>query len=67
MWKFPGQGSNPCHRFGNTRFLTCCVTRELPKLVIYKYAYVKVSRQKIMCKGIMKFNSDPLLQDCQDT
>ena len=34
MWKFPGQGSNPCHRSNpshcsdNTGSLTCCTTRE---------------------------------------
>ena len=35
MWKFPGQGLNPCcsshmsHSSDNTRFLTCCTTGEL--------------------------------------
>ena len=36
MWKFPGQGSNPCHSSTisccsyHTRSLTCCATWELP-------------------------------------
>ena len=36
MWKFPGQGSNPCHSrnlchsCGNARYLTGCTTGELP-------------------------------------
>ena len=35
MWKFPGQGSNPCHSSNLSRFsdnagsLTCCATKEL--------------------------------------
>uniref|UniRef100_A0A4X1VAI2 Uncharacterized protein n=1 Tax=Sus scrofa TaxID=9823 RepID=A0A4X1VAI2_PIG len=35
MWKFPGQGWNPCHSSvpgrcsDNTRSLTCYITREL--------------------------------------
>ena len=40
MQKFLGQGSNPCHTSDpdccndNTRFLTCCITRELHRLSI---------------------------------
>ena len=29
MWKFPGQGSNPCHNSANGGSLTHCATREL--------------------------------------
>ena len=29
MWKFPGQGSNPCHSSDDTRSLTCCANWEL--------------------------------------
>ena len=29
-WKFPGQGSNPCHGSGNSGSWTCWATRELP-------------------------------------
>ena len=30
MWKFLGQGSNPCHRCGNTESITCYTTQRLP-------------------------------------
>ena len=32
MWKFPGWGLNPRH--GSAQSLTCCATRELPRLSI---------------------------------
>ena len=44
MWKFPGQGSNPCHSIDlsqcsdNTRSSTHCTTRELHNLFL-KYTF----------------------------
>ena len=47
MWKFLGQGLNPCQSSDpsqgsdNARSLTCCVTRELQNLFFIRYTYEK--------------------------
>ena len=32
MRKFLDKGLNPCHSSDNVRFLTCCATREVPRM-----------------------------------
>ena len=45
MWKFLGQGSNPCHcsnpiqHIENAGSLTCCTTRELLKLFFFFFFF----------------------------
>ena len=63
MWKFRGQGSNPCHSSDQShcsdsaRSLTCCTTRELQGLGIFICTGSCKLRSKLWIEKHISFNS----------
>ena len=62
VWKFPGQGSNPCHSSSpswcsnNVRSLTLCTTRELQHVLLFELFLSRGARDFVLACGSTPFS-----------